>query len=618
MKRIRCVSAHLLPQHTTGQATCETQEQLSPQQCVPPLDQSAHNPTVSAYQDKSNVSQNVLDFRQGADELMQTGKLPSSSMWDLLLETRHETQSRQGRDVGRLLDEAMENGSLKVLDSLPGPWQDTRTREARISLIHKHQMEQMLGRDVFMYAQLQMQYGDHGLSSNIAAPKAQAAGSGSKSITRVIPRVIVADPEDAERISRTHVRKEGNFEPAFFDSIISTTDNEHWIAQRQHLVEAFLPMSSLSRIMPVSLQRAMYCADRLQQIASSTSGVVDMSDFLLHEAQAQLQLALLGAPESLMNATNAEIRAAFSGDISRGHVGALGEAMKSLMEFARSDKTLAVPSDGCPVRGPLSRAVQNSGLPASADYGNMLLILFAGHDTTGHTMTWFLFELARHPEIQTALHKEVDDFFQSLGAKELQYKDLGNGSLDMLDRCVTETLRLWPAVAAGTYRQLQFEDTIRGPCDTQVTLPKGTPMHIVNWSRHRNPEVWGPDADEFNPYREFNSEEVARVGCPLAGMTPQSELFSPFAHNPRSCLGKNFAQMEMRVILIHLLKRFEFSLAPPHDAFLRATLGAIPRAGEFYGLNRGTMGPIDASKCTRHSWGERHMYGMHMRIKSRS
>ena len=38
-------------------------------------------------------------------------------------------------------------------------------------------------------------------------------------------------------------------------------------------------------------------------------------------------------------------------------------------------------------------------------------------------------------------------------------------------------------------------------------------------------------------------EELARVGCPMAARTPQSARFSPFAHNPRSCLGKNFAQM---------------------------------------------------------------------------
>jgi len=312
------------------------------------------------------------------------------------------------------------------------------------------------------------------------------------------------------------------------------------------------------------------------------------------------------------------IRANFSGDARKGRVGAIGDAMKSLMQASQSDPSLALPSDRCPVHGPLARALRSSGLPPSADYGNLLLILFAGHDTTGHTMTWFMFEIARHPEIQRALHKEVDYFFQSLGNNELKYKDLGAGKLDLLDRCVTETLRLWPAVAAGTYRQLQFEDTICGPGGDQVTLPPGTPVNISNWSRHRNPAVWGPDANEFNPHRKFKDEEVARVGCPLAASTPQSERFSPFSHNPRSCLGKNFAQMEMRLILAHLLKRFHFLLAPPHDQFMSSTFSATPGADEFHGLNRGTMGPKDPSKSTRHNWGERHAYGMNMYLKART
>jgi len=44
-----------------------------------------------------------------------------------------------------------------------------------------------------------------------------------------------------------------------------------------------------------------------------------------------------------------------------------------------------------------------------------LLQLFAGHDTTGHTMTWLLFELARHPDIQAEVQQEADAFFAICG-----------------------------------------------------------------------------------------------------------------------------------------------------------------------------------------------------------
>jgi len=145
--------------------------------------------------------------------------------------------------------------------------------------------------------------------------------------------------------------------------------------------------------MPKSLARAKICAERLAGLVNK-SPAVDMSDFLLHEAQAQLQLALMGASDEFMESTNAEVRAAFNGDLKTARVGALTDAMKGLMELAATDESLALPSDQCPVRGPLSRAVSTGDLPASTNYGNMLLILFAGHDTTGHTMTWMMFELA--------------------------------------------------------------------------------------------------------------------------------------------------------------------------------------------------------------------------------
>jgi cytochrome P450 len=343
---------------------------------------------------------------------------------------------------------------------------------------------------------------------------------------------------------------------------------------------------------------------------------VDMSDFLLHEAQAQLQLALLGAPEELMEATNAEIRAAFMGDVSQGRVGALGDAMRQLMELAKSSSTLGLPSDGCPVRGPLSRAVQTADLGPSAMYGNMLLILFAGHDTTGHTMTWLLFELARNPAIQARLHEEVDQFMKSLGGRDPTYRDLSQ--LDLMDKCITETLRLWPAVASGTYRRLQFDDTVIGPGGKEVTLPRGTAVNIVNWNRHRNKALWGDDADHFNPLRDFKFQEMVKVGCPMAAVNPQSHRFSPFAFAPRNCLGRNFAQMEMRLIILNLLHKFDFALAPPYDSLMGKVIGASSNAeGEFRGINRITLGPMNMESWSEHSWGKRPLNALKMFPRAR-
>ena len=70
-----------------------------------------------------------------------------------------------------------------------------------------------------------------------------------------------------------------------------------------------------------------------------------------------------------------------------------------------------------------------------------------------------------------------------------------------------KTLRLWPAVPNGTFRELEEDDYIIGKNDKPVLLKKGTYIQIFNWAKHRNPELWGEDADIFNPDRHFNPDE---------------------------------------------------------------------------------------------------------------
>jgi cytochrome P450 len=118
-----------------------------------------------------------------------------------------------------------------------------------------------------------------------------------------------------------------------------------------------------------------------------------------------------------------------------------------------------------PVFGPLSKAVVNASKDLDMNlydqFGNMLLILFAGHDTTAHTMTWLTYELARNPHYQKRVQQEVDAMFDGLGGKPMQYEDCAQ--LPFLTKCVMETLRKWTAVPNGTFRELQYEDEIHGP-----------------------------------------------------------------------------------------------------------------------------------------------------------
>mmetsp|Transcript_30802 Transcript_30802/g.56347 ORF Transcript_30802/g.56347 Transcript_30802/m.56347 type:complete len:614 (-) Transcript_30802:47-1888(-) len=551
-------------------------------------------------------------FKQMGKEkkkLEEEGELPALTAFDVGVFTKHSMMQMTREEMRKRIENTAPE-HLVVLDSFPGPWREAKSLDEKVDILMERHLADSQGYNIQLFAKWQMKHGERGLSSNIAFPG--LVGNGKSG--RIRPRFVIADPEDAERVSRLHVRKDGGFEPILYDGVIATTDNQHWQRQRRHLSEAFLPLSSLAKIMPVSLARAKQCAQRLSEM-SAGGQPVDMSDFLLHEAQAQLQLALLGNSEEKMEKFNSAIRASFAGDLD-APIGALGECMKDLMTGIRADESLALPSDQRPIRGPLSQAVKKGDFPATTDYGNILLILFAGHDTTGHTMTWLMMELARHPEIQMELQREVDAFFSNLGGRDPEYHDLAK--LEFMNRCITETLRLWPAVANGTFRQFQFDDEIMSEEGKKALIPQGTVMMISNWVRHRNPALWGADADEFNPYRKFRDCEISRVGCPRAAINPQSERFSPFAYSPRNCLGKNFAMMEARLIIAHLVHQFDFSLAPPYDSLLGRTLGTCPDEADFRGVNRATMGPKDLEKCTEHHWGVRHGYALKLHCKPRS
>jgi len=76
---------------------------------------------------------------------------------------------------------------------------------------------------------------------------------------------------------------------------------------------------------------------------------------------------------------------------------------------------------------------------------------------------------------------------------------------------------------------------------TYIYMYTGTYVRINHWSRHRNPDLWGPDAGEFNPDRDWKPEELW-CGDVLRGYNPQSDRFSPFSFPGRDCIGKNFSR----------------------------------------------------------------------------
>ena len=100
-----------------------------------------------------------------------------------------------------------------------------------------------------------------------------------------------------------------------------------------------------------------------------------------------------------------------------------------------------------------------------------------------------------------------------------------------------------------------------------LQVPKGISVAIPMYSIHRDPKIW-PEPEKFDPER-FSSE---------AKQSRDPYAFMPFGHGPHNCIGMRFAQMEMKLVLARILKKYSFEVAPdtkiPPEIIIRATLVA--------------------------------------------
>ena len=164
----------------------------------------------------------------------------------------------------------------------------------------------------------------------------------------------------------------------------------------------------------------------------------------------------------------------------------------------------------------------------------VITFLIAGHETTSGLLSFALYLLLRNPAVLAQAYAEVDRVF----ATEPEYGMIAQ--LDVIDRVLKETLRLWPTAPAITVGA--FEDTTIGG---QYPIAKDYPIQLLIASLHRDPKVWEDperfDIDRFLPERE-------------AAMHPHA--YKPFGNGVRACIGRQFALVEAKLALAMILHNF--------------------------------------------------------------
>lgn len=186
--------------------------------------------------------------------------------------------------------------------------------------------------------------------------------------------------------------------------------------------------------------------------------------------------------------------------------------------------------------------------------------LIAGSDTTSNSSCALMNYLVRNPRVLKKLQAELDaaipdnvDVPTYDMVRDLQY----------LGWVIDEALRHHCTSGIGLPRQIPPDSpgiTIRGHY-----FPPGTVLSVPTYTIHHSTEIWGEDAEEYKPERWENV--TAR----------QKNAFIPFSHGPRSCVGRNVAEMEMKLIAATWARRYAVTLRQgpmeTREGFLRKPLG---------------------------------------------
>lgn len=247
---------------------------------------------------------------------------------------------------------------------------------------------------------------------------------------------------------------------------------------------------------------------------------------------------------------------------------AFGKAWKSrerllteIEQLIRARQTLLLESSDRPETDALDIMLNardedtGEGLSIEELKDQVLLLLFAGHETLTSAIASFCLLTAQNPNVLSKARAEQTQFIDQPLTLDL-FKQM-----PYLDQVIKEVMRLVPPVGGG------FREVLRDCEYGGFTIPKGwSALYQIN-STHSDSDVF-PNPKDFDPER----------------FSPEAQKLQPFAHLPfggglRECLGKEFARLEMKVFTAQLLRSYQWTLLPGQDLSMKVVPTPKPRDG---------------------------------------
>lgn len=198
-----------------------------------------------------------------------------------------------------------------------------------------------------------------------------------------------------------------------------------------------------------------------------------------------------------------------------------------------------------------------SGLTEKQIRDEVFTLFFAGHETTALTMTWTLYFLSQHPEVEQQLLSEISEV---LKGKRPTAMDCF--SLPYTEKVLKESMRLRPPVWA--IGREAISDCLIGGYEVQ----KGTTILLSQWVNHH-------DERHFENPEKFDPE---RWTAAFSEKLPRFAYF-PFGGGGRICIGNSFAMLESILLLVCIMQDFHLSMTNDQIVELVPAVTLRPKNG---------------------------------------
>jgi cytochrome P450/NADPH-cytochrome P450 reductase len=190
--------------------------------------------------------------------------------------------------------------------------------------------------------------------------------------------------------------------------------------------------------------------------------------------------------------------------------------------------------------------------------------LIAGHETTSGLLSCTLYALLKHPEVLKKAYEEVDRVLGPDIDARPTYQQVTQ--LTYITQILKEALRLWPPAPA--YGIAPLKDEVVGG---KYHLKKNTFITVLVLALHRDPSIWGPNPDAFDP-ENFSREAEAKRPV---------NAWKPFGNGQRACIGRGFAMHEAALAIGIILQRFKLIDNHRYQMVLKETLTIKPDGFKF-------------------------------------